>query len=234
MGLDPNRSSFPQSFLWVTAAPVPPPDTCLRCPLWLGRGQAEGMTPSPAPTRVAFPQTGRPVLWRPQRGAVMMVMILLVGLFGVPPATPVAAVTSAGQWLKPVEAEVVDEFAAPPAPWAAGHRGIDLAGSVGVQIRAPADGTVSFYGTVVNRNVLSINHGAGYVSSFEPVESELEVGDRISGGHTIAELSNYDDGATHCDQPCLHWGVRHHGEYINPLLMTGELEPSVLLPLDDG
>lgn len=92
---------------------------------------------------------------------------------------------------------------------------------------------VSFSGVVVDREVLSIDHGAGYVSSFEPVESELEVGDAVAAGQPIATLDTYDDGSNHCsDQPCLHWGVRHHGEYINPLLLLGDLEPSVLLPLE--
>lgn len=129
---------------------------------------------------------------------------------------------------------MVEEFAAPPAPWAAGHRGVDLAAPSGSEIRAPAHGVVSFSGLVVNREVLSINHGSGYVSSFEPVESELEPGDPVSTGETVARLGTYDDGTHHCAEPCLHWGVRLHGEYINPLLLTGEVEPSVLLPLHES
>ena len=83
---------------------------------------------------------------------------------------------------------------------------------------------------MVNREVLSINHGAGLISSFEPVDSDLTVGDTVSQREPIAQPDTYDDGSTHCHSPCVHWGVRHHGEYINPLLMLGELEPSVLLP----
>ena len=117
-----------------------------------------------------------------------------------------------------------------PAPWASGHRGVDLASDTEAAIRAPADGTVSFSGKVVDREVLSIDHGAGYISAFEPVESKLEVSDTVTAGDLIAVLNTYDDGSTHCDSPCLHWGVRLHGEY----LMVGELEPSVLLPLHKG
>lgn len=143
-----------------------------------------------------------------------------------------------GDWELPTPTgtpDVLRPFSAPPAPWAAGHRGLDLAVPADGAIRSPADGVISFSGTVVDREVLSIDHGAGYISSFEPVESELEMGDAVSAGDVAATLSTYDDGSTHCfDQPCLHWGVRLHGEYINPLLMLGELEPSVLLPLNDG
>lgn len=111
---------------------------------------------------------------------------------------------------------------------------MDFAAPTGVQGRAPAAGIVSFSGKVVDRQVLSIDHGAGYLSSFEPAETELVVGDAVDAGESIAELGTYDDGSSHCSaQSCLHWGVRLHGDYINPLLLTGELEPSVLLPLRD-
>lgn len=93
---------------------------------------------------------------------------------------------------------------------------------------------MSFTGTVVDREVLSIDHGSGYVSSFEPVSSELEGGEAVSAGEVIAVLDNYEDGSPHCEEPCVHWGVRHHGDYINPLLLLGDLEPSILLPLDRG
>ena len=77
---------------------------------------------------------------------------------------------------------------------------------------------VSFSDVVFDREVLSIDHGGGYVSSFEPVESDLEVGDPVTEGQAVAELSTYNDATHHCDS-------------INPLLLTGELQPSVLLPL---
>lgn len=180
---------------------------------------------------------------RPRRAALLL--CLLLALFGVSgsasPLSPVAAASSSpppqGEWQSPTATgspDVVRPYSAPPAPWAAGHRGIDLAVPTGGELRSPADGVVSFSGVVVDREVLSINHGSGYVSSFEPVESELEVGDAVSAGQTVASLSTYDDGNVHCpDQPCLHWGVRHHGDYINPLLLIGGLKPSVLLPLND-
>lgn len=190
------------------------------------------MAPEQATTMTPFPLTGRPVLWSPRGREVLLLIVVLLGLFGAPPATPVMAVSETGTWLRPVDAPVVGEFSAPPAPWASGHRGIDLAAPAGGDIRSPADGVASFSGKVVDRQVLSIDHGGGYVSSFEPVESNLEVGDTVSQGQPLAQLGTYDDGSAHCAAPCLHWGVRLHGEYINPLLLTGELEPSVLLPLN--
>lgn len=175
----------------------------------------------------------------PRRAALLLgLLCALLGLTGsagswasAPPSAP----SVEGDWELPTPTgvpEVLRPFSAPPAPWAAGHRGVDLgAGSAGSPIRAPASGTVSFTGAVVDREVLSIDHGAGYVSSFEPVASELEDGEAVSAGEVIASLDSYQDGSPHCEEPCVHWGVRHQGEYINPLLLLGDLEPSVLLPL---
>lgn len=186
----------------------------------------------------------RPPLCLPSPRRATLLVGLLCTLFALtgsaaswaspPPSSP----TTDGDWELPTQTgapEVLRPFSAPPAPWAAGHRGVDLgAGSAGASIRAPASGTVSFTGTVVDREVLSIDHGAGYVSSFEPIASELEDGEAVSAGEVIAELDSYEDGSSHCEEPCVHWGVRHHGEYINPLLLLGDLEPSILLPLNEG
>lgn len=153
-----------------------------------------------------------------------------------PPVTPAAVERmveerSAAFWRLPVAAAEQRPFARPPAPWGAGHRGVDLGPlSAGATIRAPADGEVSFAGVVVDRPVLSIRHAGGYLSSFEPVQTDLEVGDPVSTGDPVG---TFGEGHRHCEDPCLHWGVRLHGEYINPLLLTGDLEPSVLLPLGE-
>lgn len=194
---------------------------------------ADAGTSHPAP--VPLLASSRPLFWGPGPRSAVVLLLLLLALLGIPPAS-----AEHPRWQRPAQGEVVREYQAPPAPWAAGHRGLDLALPAGGAVRAPADGVVSFSGIVVNRGVLSIDHGAGYVSSFEPVESDLVVGDLLSAGEVVAVLSTYDDASHHCtavhstDSPCLHWGVRHYGEYINPLLMLGELEPSVLLPLSRG
>lgn len=142
---------------------------------------------------------------------------------------PVMAVPAAGAWRLPVNGEELRPFARPPEPWAAGHRGVDLGPlDLRASITAPAEGEVSFAGVVVDRPVLSIRHAHGYLSSFEPVETDLKVGDSVSTGDPVGTLVA---GHRPCPAPCLHWGVRLHGEYINPLLLTGDLEPSVLLPL---
>lgn len=122
-------------------------------------------------------------------------------------------------------------FDPPPAPWAAGHRGIDLAAAPGGEVRAPADGVVAFAGRVVDRGVLTIDHGAGVVTSFEPVMVAVTVGTRVARGDVVATLGP-EQG--HCaPTPCLHWGVRVDGEYADPLDLLAGFGPVALLPLAD-
>lgn len=134
------------------------------------------------------------------------------------------------RWTSPVAdpPTVVRGFDPPDVPWAAGHRGVDLASSAGQEIRAPADGSVSFVGTVVDRGVLTVTHSDGLRSSFEPVSSDLSPGDLVRQGDVVARL---DGTPGHCAPlACVHWGVREGDEYRDPMaLLRGG--PVVLLPL---
>jgi murein DD-endopeptidase MepM/ murein hydrolase activator NlpD len=138
------------------------------------------------------------------------------------------SVSAAGlpRWLWPVSAPhpIVRSFLAPVDRYSAGHRGIDI-GAANAQLVAPADGTVHFAGTVVDRGVLSIAHPGGLLSSYEPVVTTLKKGDTVRRGDPIGTLQ-----PGHCSSPCLHFGVRLDGEYVSPLLYLGEVPRSVLLP----
>ncbi len=140
------------------------------------------------------------------------------------------------RWSWPLEPapELVRPFDRPAQRWERGHRGVDLSPDVGppVPVLSPDDGVVSFAGTVVDRGVLSIDHGGGRISSFEPVATSLGRGDRVVRGQEVAALEAAGGG--HCSGGCLHWGVRVDGEYVDPLAFVLEPRPSVLLPLDGG
>lgn len=133
------------------------------------------------------------------------------------------------RWTWPVGPPVVlvAPFRAPPTPYAAGHRGIDLAATPGGTVVAADDGVVSFAGPVVGRGVLSIDHGRGVVSSIEPVAAAVAAGDAVRAGQTVATV----DAGGHCHDDCVHFGVRIHGEYVSPLLMFGGVPRAVLLPM---
>ncbi|WP_448059980.1 M23 family metallopeptidase [Cellulomonas hominis] len=136
-------------------------------------------------------------------------------------------------WSSPVPGEPVvgRPFEAPAATWTAGHRGVDLAASAEAAVLAPADGVVTFAGTVVDRGVLTITHPDGLRSSLEPVTATVTVGTRVGRGVAVGTLQ---DVPTHCAPAvCVHWGVRDGTTYLDPMhLLTGG--PIVLLPWDDG
>jgi murein DD-endopeptidase MepM/ murein hydrolase activator NlpD len=131
------------------------------------------------------------------------------------------------QWPLVPRPEVLRAFDPPPKPWMSGHRGVDLAAASDLApVMSPAAGTVSFVGVVVDRPVITIDHGSGLRSSFEPVESTLAAGSLVMEGQVIGTAI-----PGHCVTPCVHWGVRRGEAYINPLQFVVDLRPSILLPL---
>lgn len=148
-------------------------------------------------------------------------------------AAPVSAQSSPGAappWKWPLEAprEIVRPFIAPATPYAAGHRGIDLAAPEGTPVYSPADGIVYFTGTVVDRPVVSIRHSDELISSFEPVQTTLVAGDVVRRGDAVGRVVLAS--AQHCVTSCLHFGVRRHGQYVSPMNYLGGIPRSVLLP----
>ncbi|WP_246263083.1 peptidoglycan DD-metalloendopeptidase family protein [Arthrobacter mobilis] len=87
-------------------------------------------------------------------------------------------------WTWPLDPvpRVLGAFRPPAEPWLSGHRGVDLAATPGAAVAAPAAGTVSFAGWVVDRPVVTIDHGNGLRSSFEPVAAGLKKGDAVARG----------------------------------------------------
>lgn len=144
------------------------------------------------------------------------------------PARLVPGFSKPWHWPLAGDVQVLRPFEGPAQNWLPGHRGVDLAARPALSVLAPQDGVVSFRGHVVDRPALVIDHGQGFKSSFEPVSSDLSVGDRVLSRQLVAELAN----GAHCSDRCLHWGVRLHGDYIDPALLIEDLRPSVLLPLD--
>ncbi|TFB96251.1 M23 family metallopeptidase [Cryobacterium adonitolivorans] len=142
-------------------------------------------------------------------------------------AVPVATVHAGWAWPVGPAREMVRPFEAPASRYAAGHRGIDLLAGEGHPVRSPADGVVTFVGRVVDRPVLSIQHGEDLVSSFEPVTATVSEGDRVLAGQIVGVVAT----GSHCTARCVHFGVRRHGQYISPMLFLGGLARAVLLPL---
>jgi murein DD-endopeptidase MepM/ murein hydrolase activator NlpD len=148
--------------------------------------------------------------------------------FGLEPGAAEAALPS-WQWPVSPRPPVLRDFDPPPQPWLSGHRGVDLGtASNAAEVTSPAAGTVSFVGVVVDRPVITIDHGNGLRSSFEPVESSLAAGTAVDAGQVIGTVL-----PGHCTAAsCVHWGVRRGEDYVNPLQFVMDLRPSILLPLE--
>ncbi|WP_081697183.1 M23 family metallopeptidase [Actinomyces johnsonii] len=127
------------------------------------------------------------------------------------------------QWPTGAPATVVEGFDPPAVVWGRGHRGVDLAAAEGTQIRSAAAGTVVFAGTVAGRPVVSVDHGDGIRTTYEPVEPSVSAGETVDAGQVIGTLlpGHRSDGVC-----ALHWGARTGPKtYIDPLRL---LEPAVI------
>lgn len=171
------------------------------------------------------------------RPALLALAALLVlgalGPFGRAHAAPAAAAPAAlapaaPGWVWPVDGPraVVRPYVQPATPYAAGHRGVDLAAlAPGDEVRAVTSGTVHYAGVVVDRPVITVRIGQ-VLATVEPVTPLVATGERVTAGQVIGVLE-----PGHCARPCVHLGVRVAGEYVSPLLYLGGLQRAVLLPL---
>ena len=146
-------------------------------------------------------------------------------------AAPAAAEGEAPPWTWPLDgagpASVTRGFDPPEERWAAGHRGVDLAGAPGAPVRAAAAGRVSFAGLLAGRGVVVVVHG-DLRSTYEPVAAAVAVGAVVGAGEVLGALV---PGHAGCPAAaCLHWGLKRAEAYLDPLPLLAR-GPVRLLPL---
>jgi len=180
-------------------------------------------------------QGGRARVVRAAAVGVGLAAILTLGSGALPAdaraVAPEAPPTRASQegWRWPVlPSPIVAGYSAPATRYSAGHRGVDLATTIGAVVSAPADGVVVYAGMVADRPVLSIAHRSGLVSSFEPVIGVPAVGSAVRSGEPVGVVA---DAPMHCSSSCLHFGVRRNGQYVSPVSLIDGIDRAVLLPL---
>jgi murein DD-endopeptidase MepM/ murein hydrolase activator NlpD len=127
----------------------------------------------------------------------------------------------------PVPGAVVRPFVPPPTPYAAGHRGVDLAAGPGAPVGAAAAGTVRFAGSVARRGVVVLAHPDGITTEYEPVRPLVAAGQAVGAGQVVGRIAGRHAG---CPGSCLHWGARRGTTYLDPLALLRRLGPVVLLP----
>lgn len=95
------------------------------------------------------------------------------------------------------------------------HQGIDIATRMGMEIIAPADGTVTFIGRKGSLgNAMVIDHGYGMVTRYGHLKKCLiKQGARVKRGDKIALVGNTGRSTA----PHLHYEVHLNGIPVNPL-----------------
>lgn len=157
----------------------------------------------------------------PRAIVFLLLLVMLLGAAAEPP-------TPDPPWTWPVDGArtVTTPFRAPAHDYGPGHRGMDMSAPVGTVVGAPADGVVAFRGVVVDRPLLTIDHGDGLVTTFEPLDSTLSPGTVVVLGQEIGTVAR----GGHTPAGELHLGVRYHDVYINPMSMFGDVPRAILLP----
>lgn len=168
-------------------------------------------------------------------------MAVVVTVVIVVTATPLGAAALAGEtstgaeqgdnadaWSWPATPPfgIVRDYAAPAHPYGPGHRGIDIVVRGDTSIHSPDDGVIAYAGRVVDRGVVTIDHGEGIVSTLEPVDATLQAGARVERGEVVGSLAL----GGHAEPGTLHLGARLKGEYLNPLVLLDAMPRAVLLP----
>ncbi|MEU6720029.1 M23 family metallopeptidase [Nonomuraea sp. NPDC046802] len=145
-----------------------------------------------------------------------------------PLVPPARASSSPKAWRWPLDGHprILRRFTPPPEPWLAGHRGIDLAVPASTAVFAPGPGTVRFAGPVAGKGVITIDHGDGLRTTYQPVSPSVRRGQPVTLG---AKLGVIEPTISHCPESCLHWGLRRDNLYLDPLLLLGRA-PIRLLP----
>jgi murein DD-endopeptidase MepM/ murein hydrolase activator NlpD len=160
-----------------------------------------------------------------------VLLLFLVAVWALAPvravAEPVAPATTF--WAPPLPPLAVTRpFDELPHRYAAGHRGVDLAGAPGAPVLAAGDGVVAFAGMVAGRPVVSVDHPGGLRTTYEPVDPSVGAGQAVARGSPLGVLVAGHDGCPVA--ACLHWGLRRGEDYLDPLALLAP--PRVrLLPL---
>jgi murein DD-endopeptidase MepM/ murein hydrolase activator NlpD len=126
---------------------------------------------------------------------------------------------------------VIRPFDPPATPYAAGHRGVDLAAGEGSTVRSAGAGIVTFAGVLAGRGVVAVTHRNGLRTTYEPLTVGVHQGATVNTG---AVLGTVVGGHPGCGAGgCLHWGLLRGKTYLDPLTLLRS--PAVrLLPLKPG
>jgi murein DD-endopeptidase MepM/ murein hydrolase activator NlpD len=133
-------------------------------------------------------------------------------------------------WL-PLAGAVVRGFDARAGLYGPGHRGVDVAASVGEVVRAPAAGKVAFSGQVAGTNWVSVWVAPGVVASVGPLQGELVAGGWVRRGTPLGRVGPGHGPGPVGGAATLHLSLRVDGEYLDPLAYLVDRPRPRLAPL---
>jgi murein DD-endopeptidase MepM/ murein hydrolase activator NlpD len=155
--------------------------------------------------------------------------LLSLGVAAVPVTASATPPAGGWRWPLPGTPVVARPFQRPPHPWAAGHRGVDLAAAPNTAVLAAGAGVVSFAGYVAGIGVVAVLHPGGLRTTYEPVAPQVSTGAVVALGQPLGRLlpGHGDCGPARW---CLHWGLLRGATYLDPLTLVRR-GPVRLLPL---
>lgn len=127
-------------------------------------------------------------------------------------------------YLPPVDAPVVDPFRPPADPFGPGNRGLEYGTDPGTEVRAAADGTVTFSGSVAGTRHVTVLHADGLRTSYSFLDRvDVVRGQRVRQGQVMGTTTGR-----------LHLGARRGDGYLDPAALFATGPPRVeLVPFDE-
>jgi len=127
-------------------------------------------------------------------------------------------------YLPPVDAPVVDGFRPPTRPYGPGNRGLEYDTVAGAEVRAAADGRVTFAGQVAGSRHVTVLHEDGLRTTYSFLERiDVLAGQEVRQGQVVGTTAGR-----------LHLSARSGDLYLDPAaLFDGGLPQVRLVPFDE-
>jgi len=153
-------------------------------------------------------------------GIVLLVFSAALVTISLRPVAIAARSLPSDAPLWPTTETVLRDFDPPWPDWLPGHRGLDLLAIDGGVVRTPIPGIVAWRGKVGGTPVVVISHGVAR-ATYQPVSDSLPIGTPVASGQVIGRMTT----GAHCNQDCLHWGLKVNDRYLDPRILRRQLHP---------
>jgi murein DD-endopeptidase MepM/ murein hydrolase activator NlpD len=131
-------------------------------------------------------------------------------------ASGIPALRPGARFAVPLYGTLVKTYDAPlDNPYAPGHRADNVAAPVGTPVRASADGTVSFAGTVVGNKSVTVDHTGGIKTTYSYLGSiSAKKGQAVHRGDVVGTVGPGNDKSL---PPNVQLSARRNDVYFDPL-----------------